>query len=137
MTNGTYKMPFATRSAWLSLQSNCADLCQSHTHLKQGTYPSKKLTNIKDTKRYLQYCTISKDALLVVIHRAPFSPLQETIVVPHYVLPGLLTALHVKLPIIDNSNANKSSPAFSLPLTTTHHYASSMTHAIPISPCGR
>jgi len=97
ISKGNSKMPFISRPTWISLQSDCPDLRRCHSHLKQGTRPSKKLTNIKDTKRYLQHCTISKDGLLVVPHREPFSPVKEKIVVPRKVLPGLLTALHVKL----------------------------------------
>ena len=97
ITSGTSKMPFVNRPAWLSLQSDCADLRRCHAHLKQGTRPSKKVTNIRDVKRYLQHCTISKDGLLVVPHRDPFSQARERIVVPRRVLDGLLTALHIKL----------------------------------------
>lgn len=90
-------MPFISRPAWLSLQTDCPDLRRCHAHLKQGTRLSKKLTNIKDVKRYLQHCTIAKDGLLVVPQMEPFSAVKERIVVPHKVLPGLLTALHIKL----------------------------------------
>ena len=97
ISNGNSKMPFISRPSWISLQSDCADLQRCRSYLKQGTRPSKKLTNIKDTKRYLQHCTISKDGLLVVPHQEPFSPVKEKIIVPRKVLPGLLTALHIKL----------------------------------------
>ena len=90
-------MPFVSRPAWLSLQADCPDLRRCHAHLKQGTQPSKKLTNIKDIKRYLQSCSISRDGLLVVPSCEPFSAVKERIVVPRKVLPGLLTALHVRL----------------------------------------
>ena len=97
ITKGSSKMPFISRPAWLSLQTDCPDLRRCHAHLKQGTRLSKKLTNIKDVKRYLQHCTIAKDGLLVVPQMEPFSAVKERIVVPHKVLPGLLTALHIKL----------------------------------------
>ena len=97
ISNGSSKMPFISRPSWISLQSDCPDLQRCRSYLKQGTRPSKKLTNIKDTKRYLQHCTISKDGLLVVPHQEPFSPVKEKIIVPRKVLPGLLTALHIKL----------------------------------------
>ena len=90
-------MPFINRPAWISLQADCQDLRRCHAHLKQGTRPSKKLTNIKDTKRYSQNCLISRDGLLVVPHQEAFAPVKERIVVPRKVLPGLLTALHIKL----------------------------------------
>ena len=38
----------------------------THAHLTQGTRPFKKLTNIKDVKRYLNVATIASDGLLVV-----------------------------------------------------------------------
>jgi hypothetical protein len=51
--NGTVKCPFTSKSAWLSIQSECADSRRTVAHLRQGTIPSKKLTNVKDIKRYL------------------------------------------------------------------------------------
>ena len=35
--NGLEKLPFTSRPAWLSIQSECADLRRIHAHLKQGT----------------------------------------------------------------------------------------------------
>ena len=83
------RLPFTTRSAWIQIQSEC--------HLKQGTRPSKKLTNVKDVKRYLNSLSIAKDGLLVVRRTDPLSPSTELIVVPRSVLDGLVTALHIKL----------------------------------------
>lgn len=39
--NDDTRLPFTTRSAWSSIQSECADLRRTHAHLKQGTRPSK------------------------------------------------------------------------------------------------
>ena len=50
---GLSGLPFTTRSAWIQIQSECPDLRRTHAHLKQGTRPSKKITNIKNIKRYL------------------------------------------------------------------------------------
>jgi hypothetical protein len=97
IVNDTARLPFTTRSAWRDIQGECPDLRRVHSHLKQGTRPSKKLTNIKDVKRYLQVVTISKDGVLVVKRSEPFSSEKEQIVVPRSVLDGLLTAMHVKL----------------------------------------
>ena len=94
---GTSRMPFITRSTWLSTKSECPDLRRVHSHLRQGTRPSKKLTNVKDIKRYLNCCTLSKDGMIVVPLQQPFSPVSERIVVPRSILPGLLTALHIRL----------------------------------------
>ena len=94
---GSSKMPFITRSTWLTTQTECPDLRRVSSYLIQGTRPSKKLTNMKDTKRYLNCCTIAKDGMLIVPHHEPFSPVTERIVVPRHVLAGLLTALHIRL----------------------------------------
>ena len=97
ITSGKLKAPFTSRSAWLATQSECHDICKVIAHLKQGTRPSKKLTNIKDIKRYLRHCSLSRDGLLVVKKIEPFSAARECIVIPRMVLHGLLTALHIKL----------------------------------------
>ena len=97
IAQGTSRMPFITRSTWLSTQQECQDLRRTRAYLSQGTRPSKKLTNLKDTKRYLNCCTIAKDGMLVVPRNEPFSPTTERIVVPRFVLQGLLTALHIRL----------------------------------------
>ena len=44
--SGTVVLPFTTRSSWISTQSECPNLRRVHSHLIQGTRPSKKLTNI-------------------------------------------------------------------------------------------
>ena len=89
--------PSACRPAWFSVQIECPDLRRVCAHLKQGTHPSKKLTNIRDVKRYLKVTSISKDGLLVVQRHQPLSRPTELIVVPRSVLDGLLTAIHIKL----------------------------------------
>ena len=66
--NSKSNLPFTTRSAWRQIQNNCPDLRRVHAHLKQGTRPSKKLTNIWDVKRYLSSVSIASDGLLVVKH---------------------------------------------------------------------
>ena len=94
---GKVRLPFTSRPAWLAIQSECPDLRRTHAHLVQGTRPSKKLTNIKDVKRYLQVASIANDGLLVVQHQEPLSPPRERIIVPRQALDGLLTALHIQL----------------------------------------
>ena len=95
--DGALRLPFTTRSTWLATQSECPDLRRVHAHLKQGTRPSKKLTNIRDVKRYLHCVTIARDGLLVVRRPNQLTQIQETIVIPRQVVSGLLTALHIKL----------------------------------------
>jgi hypothetical protein len=96
-TNGSARFPYTNRSAWFQIQSECSDLRRTHAHLKQGTRPSRKLTNIKDVKRYLQVANIDKDGLLVTQSTDPFSIKQTRIIVPRQVLPGLVLSLHLKL----------------------------------------
>ena len=90
-------VPFTSRSAWLQSQLECSDLRRVHSHLKQGTRPSKKLTNIKDVKRYLNLVSVSRDGLLVVKRDEPFAVSRECIVISRSVVDGFLSALHVKL----------------------------------------
>ena len=95
--DGTAHLPFTSRTAWLAIQSEDSALRRTHAHLVQGTRPSRKLTNVKDVKRYLQVATIAKDGLLVVKRDEPLGPSRECIIVPRQVLDGLLTALHLQL----------------------------------------
>lgn len=82
--SGDQRLPFSSRTTWSAIKAECA-----HAHLKQGTRPSGKLTNVKNVKRYLCIATIAKDGLIV--------PSRECIVVLQQVLDGLLTALHIQL----------------------------------------
>ena len=74
IVSGSARLPFTSRSAWLSTQSECLDLRRVRAHLKQGTRPSKKLTNIKDVKRYLTTATLARDGVVVVRQDVPFAP---------------------------------------------------------------
>ncbi|XP_062616881.1 uncharacterized protein LOC134278595 [Saccostrea cucullata] len=85
----TLPLPFTTRSAWINIQAVCLDL--------RRTRPSKKLTNIRDVKRYLNIATIARDGLLVARRSDPPQPPTELIIVPRSVLDGLVTALHIRL----------------------------------------
>ena len=93
---GKIKLPFFSRSAWRESQSEDPDLRRTHAHLVQGTRPSRKATNIRDVKRYLQVATIARDGLLVVRREEAFKPPRECIIIPRNAFPGLLTALHIK-----------------------------------------
>ncbi|KAJ8369657.1 hypothetical protein SKAU_G00096850 [Synaphobranchus kaupii] len=72
--DGSVRLPFTSRSAWLTTQSECPGLCRTHAHLIQGTRLSRKITNVRDVKRYLNVATVAAE-----------------------VLDGLLTALHIQL----------------------------------------
>ena len=95
--NNTKSLPFTTRPAWREIQNQCPDLCRVRAHLKQGTRLSKKLTNFKDVKRYLNIASIYKDGVLVFKCDRPFTTTTEVVIVPRYVLAGVLTALHIYL----------------------------------------
>ena len=95
--NNKSNLPFTSRSVWRQIQNDCPDLRRVHAHLKQGTRPSKKLTNVRVVKRYLNSVSIARDGLLVVKRTLPFAPVADAIVVPQSVLDGFLTALHIKL----------------------------------------
>ena len=97
IVSGSTRLPYTNRLTWIAAQSECHEIRRTIAHLKQGTRPSKKVTNIKDVKRYLRNCTVSRDGLLVVRREEPFSAAKECIVVPRNVLPGLITALHIRL----------------------------------------
>ena len=93
---GSAKMPFTSRAAWQATQLECPHLRRTHSHLSQGTRPSKKATKIIDVKRYLKDVVIAADGLLVVRDHQPFQPPREHLVVPRSILDGLLTALHIR-----------------------------------------
>ena len=95
--NSGNAVPFSSRKTWLEMQQSCKDLRRTTAHLHQGTTPSKKETDIKDVKRYLQTVKIGKDGLLVVYKQDPLNILRERIVVPRIYLHGLLVSLHLKL----------------------------------------
>ena len=95
--HGHARLPFTTRASWLAIQSECKDLRRTHAHLVQGTRPSKKLTNVKDVKQYLNIATIAKHGLLGVKRDESFTHSRKFIIVPRQLLDGLLPALHIQL----------------------------------------
>ena len=88
-------MPFTSCAAWQATQLVCPHLWRTHSHLSQGTRPSKKATKIIDVKRYLKDVVIASDSLLIVRDHQRFQPPRERLVVPRSVLDCLLTALHI------------------------------------------
>ena len=94
---GKVRVPYTSRTTWATTQADCKDLRRTKAHLKQGTRPSKKLTKIRDVKRYLQVATLARDGLLVVKRSQELAPDRECIIVPRQVLPGILNALHIQL----------------------------------------
>ena len=94
---GSIRLPFISRAAWLLTQRDCPDLRCTQAHLCQGTRPSSKVTDVGDVKRYLQVAQIARDGLLVGKHEEPLSTAHECIIIHRQVLDGLLSALHLKL----------------------------------------
>ncbi|CAC5380848.1 unnamed protein product [Mytilus coruscus] len=72
----------STASRYQVFIRHVSDLRRTVAHLRQGTRPSKKLTNIKDIKRYLNVASLVNDGLLVVKRNLPFAPCRELIIVP-------------------------------------------------------
>ena len=95
--DGRMPLPFTSRKAWLSTQSECHDLRRARAQLLQGTRPSKKETTIRSVKRYLNKVDLATDGVIVVKSNDNLASQRELIVVPEEVLPGLLTALHLQL----------------------------------------
>jgi len=93
---GKCSMPFVNRPAWVASQRECPHLRRVHAHLQQGTRPSKKMTKIREVKRYLQVATVARDGLLVVRENVPFQGTCERIIIPASLVHGLLTALHIQ-----------------------------------------
>jgi hypothetical protein len=89
-------MPYMSRQAWLQIQKECEDISTAVAYLTNGTRPNKKLTKMKDTKRYLRLCTVASDGLLIVKRDTNLLGPREAIVVPRSVIDGLQTALHIK-----------------------------------------
>ena len=95
--DGTVRLPSISRPAWLAIQAKCPDPHRTHAHLVQGTRSSRKLTNIRDVKRYLNVASVAADGLLVVQRDVPLVPSGEYIIVPRQVVDGLLMPLHLQL----------------------------------------
>ena len=94
--DGRIRMPFISRAAWRLAQEECADNRQAKAQLKQGTRPSKKVTDKRDVKQYLKVCTLARDGLLIVKRDEPFMATIECTVVPRALVHGLITAIHLK-----------------------------------------
>ena len=95
--NNRTTMPFLTSTAWKQTQQECKDLRKAYMHLKNGTRPPKKSTHIRDMRTYLRLASINREGLMVVPIDVPFAAPIQRIVVPRHILPGLLTALHLRL----------------------------------------
>ena len=96
VTENKTPMPFTNIVAWKQPQQDCPDLRRTYSHLSQGTRPTKKMSKIKDVKRYLRVATIGREGVLIVKSIVPFAPSRNLTVIPRHILPGLLTALHLR-----------------------------------------
>ena len=64
--NSIAPVPYSSKAGWYELQCGDETLRKTCAHLKQGTTPSRKATNITDVKRYLTTTKLDKDGLLIV-----------------------------------------------------------------------
>jgi hypothetical protein len=105
--NGRHSMPFTNTASWKKTQQDCPSLRRTYAQLSQGTRPGKKATTIKDVKRYLRVATLGREGLLIVKQTLPFMNTRHLTIVPRHILPGLLTALHLRLEHPSASQLNK------------------------------
>jgi hypothetical protein len=94
---GKSVMPFLSPSAWKKSQQDCPALRRVYAQLSQGTRPGHKDNNIRLVKRYLRVCTIGRNGLLIVRKEMPFASARDLVVIPSKALPGLISALHLRL----------------------------------------
>ena len=94
---GQASVPYANHAFWKNVQMDCPDRRRVHAHLSQETHPNAKKSKQTAVKRYLHEVTISRDGLLVVRSSEPFLLEKELIVVPHHILHGLITSLHLSV----------------------------------------
>ena len=88
---------YTNRAAWREIQAGCPSITKVKDHLKWGTSPSKKCNKSTDTKRYLQKVSLAKDGLVITKEiGSPWKSSSDKIVVPRSIVPGLLTAIHLK-----------------------------------------
>ena len=86
-----------TPGTWKGSQQDCPTLRCTYADLKQGTHPGGKATKVRELKRYLQVYSIGRNGMLVVRKERPFAPSQDLTVIRVHILPGLLSALHLRL----------------------------------------
>ena len=119
--SGKAKVPYTTKSSWLSVQKRCSKLSEVHRYLTTGATISKKnkkkrLDNkLTDVKRYLNVGVSVMPGgplkgLLVVKQSTPFKPDTYRTVIPKKISDGLLTALHLTL---EHPTANQLKLVFS------------------------
>ena len=95
--NGKAHIPYTNRAAWKEVQAECPDLRKVLDHIKKGTNPNKKSKNLRTVRKYLSAnILVSPDGLLI---RRLVKPLiaSDQIVIPQLALPGIITALHLRL----------------------------------------
>ena len=93
--NGSARMPFLNKHAWLSAQQECHELRRTAAHLRAGTRPSRKTRGMRNVKRYLNLASFDDFGLLIVRKPDPYLHMRHLIVVPKDILPGVLHALHL------------------------------------------
>jgi len=93
--HGSTSLPFLNKTAWRSVQHDCPDLRRAFAHLKSGTRMSRKAWNLKHLWRYLGVATLDEQSLIIVNKDDSFTGNRPLIVVPHKLLPGIMTAIHL------------------------------------------
>ena len=63
--SGNFKIPCTNHVSWKNAQKEDNDLRRVYSHLSSGSQPGRKKKNLKTTRRYLQYLTVSNSGLLV------------------------------------------------------------------------
>ena len=94
--SGSAKMPFTNPNAWKSAQHEDPLLRRLYAHLTTGTRPSRKSKHMKDLRKLLSLGSVDNNGLLVVKKLDPYINVKSLIIVPTLLLPGIVTALHLK-----------------------------------------
>ena len=89
-------MPFLNKTAWRSAQHDCPDLRRAFAHLTHGTRPSRKSRDLKHLRRYLSVASLDDTGLIIVKKCDPFTGSRHLIVVPFQIIPGIVTAIHLR-----------------------------------------
>ena len=93
--SGSALLPFPNEAAWRSAQHDFPNLHRAFTYLKHGTRPSLKARNLKHLWRCLGITILDKQRLIIVNKEDPFASRRSLILVPHKLLPGITTVIHL------------------------------------------
>ena len=94
--SGSARMPFTNTNAWKSAQHDSPILRRLFAHLTSGTRPGKKSRNMTDLRKYLSVASVDNQGLLIVRKPDPYVSHKDLIIVPVQLLPGIITAIHLR-----------------------------------------